>query len=105
MTLTQQLFKANTRLIKRIEEQLDSLDIDPEQTSLQKLYLFIDDYKINLTILKSKNSYNYLLTLDLGSNKILIKARFVFNEHTGKINIKEIIDNAHKIWRNSNETN
>lgn len=94
MTLTQQLFKANTRLIKRIEEQLDSLDIDPEQTRLQKLYLFIDDHMINLTILKSKNSYNYLFTLDLENDKILFRARFVFNEYTGKINIKEIYNNS-----------
>lgn len=94
MTLTQQLYKANIRLIKHIEQQLDSLELDPEQTRLQQLYLFIDDHMLNLSILKDRNSYNYSMALERENHHILFRARFVFNEHTGNVNIKDIYQNS-----------
>ena len=94
MKILEQIKKANQRLLKRIEQQIDLLDIDPEQTRLQQLYLFIDEHKLDLSILKSRSSYNYSMTLERENRNIIFRARFVFNEHSGNITIKEIYQNS-----------
>ena len=91
MKILEQIRKANDRLLKHIEHQIDLLDIDPENTNVQSFYVFIDDSSYVLHIIKHKHEYLYDFTLTnvIGN----IRACFKFNEYTGKINIIKTYEN------------
>ena len=91
MKILEQIEKANDRLIKHIEQSIDSLDIDQEKTTSQSFYMFIDDSSYVLHIIKHKHEYLYDFTLTNVVGKF--KACFKFNEHTGKVNIIRIYEN------------
>ena len=91
MKILEQLQKANHRLLKHIEQQIDSLDIDPENTNIQSFYMFIDDSSYVLQVIKQKHLYRYDFTLtNVVGN---FRACFKFNEYTGKINIIKTYEN------------
>ena len=91
MKILEQLRKANHRLLKHIEQQIDSLDIDPENTNVQSFYVFIDDSSYVLQIIKYRHAYRYDFTLTnvIGN----FRACFKFNEYTGKVNIIKTYEN------------
>lgn len=91
MKILEQLQKANHRLLKHIEKELDSLDIDPEFTYVQSFYMFIDDSSYVLQVIKQKHLYRYDFTLTnvIGN----LRACFKFNEYTGKVNIIKTYEN------------
>ena len=91
MKILEQIRKANDRLIKHIEQQIDSLDIDPENTNIQSFYMFIDDTSSVLDVIKQKHLYRYDITLTnfIGN----LRACFKFNEYTGKVRIIKIYEN------------
>ena len=95
MKILEQIKKANDRLIKHIEQSIDSLDIDQEKTTSQSFYVFIDDLNYVLRIVKQRHAYKYDFSLidvkdDVSS---IFRACFKFNEHTGKVNIIRIYEN------------
>ena len=91
MKILEQIRKANDRLIKHIEQSIDSLDIDQEKTTSQSFYMFIDDSSYVLQIIKHRDKYLYDFTLtNVVGN---IRACFKFNEYTGKVNIIRIYEN------------
>lgn len=95
MKILEQLQKANHRLLKHIEQQIDSLDIDPEQIQVHSYYMYIDDLNYVLRIVKQSNAYKYDFSLfdvedDVSS---IFRACFKFNEHTGKVNIIKTYEN------------
>ena len=91
MKILEQIRKANHRLLKHIEQQIDSLDIDPENTNVQSFYVFIDDSSYVLQIIKQKHLYRYDFTLtNVVGN---FRACFKFNEYTGKVNIIKTYEN------------
>ena len=57
MKILELIKKANDRLIKHIEQSIDSLDIDPEQIQVHSYYMYIDDLNYVLRIVKQKNAY------------------------------------------------
>ena len=95
MKILEQIEKANDRLIKHIEQSIDSLDIDPEQIQVHSYYMYIDDLNYVLRIVKQKHAYKYDFSLfdiedDVSS---IFRACFKFNEYTGKVNIIRIYEN------------
>lgn len=95
MKILEQIKKAHDRLIKHIEQSIDSLDIDPEQTSVHQYYMHIDDSRYILRIIKQRYAYKYDFSLidvedDVSS---IFRACFKFDEHTGKVNIIRIYEN------------
>ena len=91
MKILEQLQKANHRLLKHIEQSIDSLDIDQEKTKCQSFYMFIDDLSYVLSIIKQKHAYLYDFTL---TNSIgNFRACFKFDEHTGKVRIIKTYEN------------
>lgn len=91
MKILEQLKKANNRLLKHIEQQIDLLNIDPENTNVQSFYMYIDDTSSILSIIKHKQVYLYDFTL---TNSIgNFRACFKFDEHTGKVKITKIYEN------------
>ena len=91
MKILEQIEKANDRLIKHIEQSIDSLDIDQEKTTSQSFYMFIDDSSYVLHIIKHRDKYLYDFTLTNVVGKF--RACFKFNEYTGKVNIIRIYEN------------
>lgn len=91
MKILEQIKKANDRLIKHIEQSIDSLDIDPEQIQVQSYYMYIDDLSYVLQIIKHRDKYLYDFTLTNVVGKF--RACFKFNEHTGKVRIIKIYEN------------
>ena len=91
MKILEQIRKANQRLLKHIEQQIDLLDIDPEKTTSQSFYMFIDDSSYVLHIIKHRDKYLYDFTLTNVVGKF--RACFKFNEYTGKVNIIRIYEN------------
>lgn len=102
MKILEQLQKANHRLLKHIEQQIDSLDIDPENTNVQSFYVFIDDssyvlqiikyrhaYGVDADLLDGQDRYDFTLTNVIGN----LRACFKFNEYTGKVNIIKTYEN------------
>ena len=91
MKILEQIRKANDRLIKHIEQQIDLLDIDPENTNVQSFYMFIDDLSYVLQIIKHEHEYLYDFTLTnvVGNFRACIK----FNEYTGKVRIIKTYEN------------
>ena len=91
MKILEQLKKANQRLLKHIEQQIDLLDIDPENTNVQSFYMFIDDSSYVLQVIKQKHLYRYDITLTnfIGN----LRACFKFNEYTGKVRIIKTYEN------------
>ena len=91
MKILEQLQKANQRLLKHIEQQIDLLDIDPENTNVQSFYMFIDDTSSVLQVIKQKHLYRYDFTLTnfIGN----LRACFKFNEYTGKVRIIKTYEN------------
>ena len=91
MKILEQIRKANQRLLKHIEQQIDSLDIDPENTNVQSFYMFIDDTSSVLQVIKQKHLYRYDFTLTnfIGN----LRACFKFNEYTGKVRIIKTYEN------------
>ena len=91
MKILEQLQKANHRLLKHIEQQIDLLDIDPENTNVQSFYMFIDDTSSVLQVIKQKHLYRYDITLTnfIGN----LRACFKFNEYTGKVRIIKTYEN------------
>mgnify|MGYP006050113205 FL=1 len=91
MKILEQIRKANQRLIKHIEQQIDLLDIDPENTNVQSFRMFIDDTSSVLQVIKQKHLYRYDITLTnfIGN----LRACFKFNEYTGKVRIIKIYEN------------
>ena len=91
MKILEQLQKANHRLLKHIEQQIDSLDIDPENTNVQSFYMFIDNTSSVLEVIKQKHLYMYDITLTnfIGN----LRACFKFNEYTGKVRIIKTYEN------------
>ena len=91
MTIIEQIRKANQRLLKHIEQQIDLLDIDPENTNVQSFYMFIDDTSSVLQVIKQKHLYRYDITLTnfIGN----LRACFKFNEYTGKVRIIKTYEN------------
>ena len=95
MKILEQIRKAHDRLIKHIEQSIDSLEIDPEQTSVQSFYMHIDDLSYILRIIKQKHEYKYDFSLidvedDVSS---IFRACFKFDEYTGKVKIVKIYEN------------
>ena len=91
MKILEQIRKANQRLLKHIEQQIDLLDIDPENTNVQSFYMHIDDLSYVLSIIKQKHAYLYDFTL---TNSIgNFRACFKFDEHTGKVKIIKTYEN------------
>ena len=91
MKILEQIKKANDRLIKHIEQSIDSLDIDQEKTTSQSFYMFIDDSSYVLQVIKQKHLYRYDFTLtNVVGN---LRACFKFNEYTGKIRIIKTYEN------------
>ena len=91
MKILEQIRKANQRLIKHIEQQIDLLDIDQEKTISQSFYVFIDDSSYVLHIIKHRDKYLYDFTLTNVVGKF--RACFRFNEYTGKVNIIKTYEN------------
>ena len=91
MKILEQIEKANDRLIKHIEQSIDSLDIDQEKTTSQSFYMFIDDSSYVLHIIKHRDKYLYDFTLTNVVGKF--RACFKFNEYTGKVNIIKTYEN------------
>ena len=91
MKILEQLQKANHRLLKHIEQSIDSLDIDQEKTKCQSFYMFIDDLSYVLQIIKHEHEYLYDFTLTNVVGKF--RACFKLNEYTGKVNIIRIYEN------------
>ena len=91
MKILEQIRKANQRLLKHIEQQIDLLDIDQEKTTSQSFYMFIDDLSYVLQIIKHRDKYLYDFTLTNVAGKF--RACFKFNEYTGKVNIIRIYEN------------
>ena len=91
MKILEQIRKANQRLLKHIEQQIDLLDIDPENTNVQSFYMYIDDTSSVLQVIKQKHLYRYDLTLTnfIGN----LRACFKFNEYTGKVRIIKTYEN------------
>ena len=91
MKILEQLQKANHRLLKHIEQQIDLLDIDPENTNVQSFYVFIDDTSSVLQVIKYRHAYRYDFTLTnfIGN----LRACFKFNEYTGKVRIIKTYEN------------
>ena len=91
MKVLEQIKKANDRLIKHIEQQIDLLEIDPENTNVQSFYMFIDDTSSVLQVIKQKHIYRYDFTLTnfIGN----LRACFKFNEYTGKVRIIKTYEN------------
>ena len=91
MKILEQIRKANQRLLKHIEHQIDLLDIDPENTNVQSFYMFIDDTSSVLQVIKQKHPYRYDFTLTnfIGN----LRACFKFNEYTGKVRIIKTYEN------------
>ena len=91
MTIIEQIRKANQRLLKHIEQQIDLLDIDPENTNVQSFYMFIDNTSSVLEVIKQKHLYRYDITLTnfIGN----LRACFKFNEYTGKVRIIKTYEN------------
>ena len=91
MKILEQIRKANQRLLKHIEQQIDLLDIDPENTNVQSFYMFIDDTSSVLQVTKQKHLYRYDFTLTnfIGN----FRACFKFNEYTGKVRIIKTYEN------------
>lgn len=91
MKILEQIRKANQRLLKHIEQQIDLLDIDPENTNVQSFYMFIDDTSSVLQVIKQKHLYRYDFTLTnfIGN----LRACFKFNEYTGKVRIIKTYEN------------
>ena len=91
MKILEQIRKANQRLLKHIEQQIDLLDIDPENTNVQSFYMFIDDTSSVLQVIKQKHLYRYDFTL---TNSIgNFRACFKFDEYTGKVRIIKTYEN------------
>ena len=91
MKILEQIKKANDRLIKHIEKELDLLEIDVEKTTSHSFYMHIDDLSYVLSIIKQKHEYLYDFTL---TNSIgNFRACFKFDEHTGKVKIAKIYEN------------
>ena len=91
MKILEQIKKANDRLIKHIEQSIDLLDIDPENTNVQSFYIFIDDLSYVLSIIKHRQEYLYDFTFINVVNNF--RACFKFDEYTGKVNIIRIYEN------------
>ena len=91
MKILEQIRKANQRLLKHIEQQIDLLDIDQEKTKSQSFYMFIDDLSYVLQIIKHEHEYLYDFTLTNVVGKF--RACFKFNEYTCKVNIIRIYEN------------
>ena len=91
MKILEQIKKANHRLLKHIEQQIDLLDIDPENTNVQSFYMYIDDTSSVLQVIKQKHLYRYDITLTnvIGN----LRACFKFNEYTGKVRIIKTYEN------------
>lgn len=91
MKILEQIRKANQRLLKHIEQQIDLLDIDPENKNVQSFYMFIDDTSSVLQVIKQENLYRYDITLTnfIGN----LRACFKFNEYTGKVRIIKTYEN------------
>lgn len=91
MKIIEQIRKANQRLLKHIEQQIDLLDIDPENKNVQSFYMYIDDTSSVLQVIKQKHLYRYDITLTnfIGN----LRACFKFNEHTGKVRIIKTYEN------------
>ena len=91
MKILEQIRKANQRLLKHIEQQIDLLDIDPENTNVQSFYMYIDDTSSVLQVIKQKHLYRYDFTLTnvIGN----LRACFKFDKYTGKVNIIKTYEN------------
>ena len=57
MKILEQIRKAHDRLIKHIEQSIDLLEIDPENTNVKSFYIHIDDLSYVLSIIKHKQVY------------------------------------------------
>ncbi len=91
MKILEQIRKANDRLIKHIEKELDLLEISTEFIYVQSFYMHIDDLSYVLSIIKQKHVYLYDFTL---TNVVgIFRACFKFDEHTGKVKITKIHEN------------
>ena len=91
MKILEQIRKANQRLLKHIEQQIDLLEIDVEKTTQHSFYIHIDDLSYVLSIIKHKQVYLYDFTL---TNSIgNFRACFKFDEYTGKVRITKIYEN------------
>ena len=91
MKILEQIRKANQRLLKHIEQQIDLLEIDVEKTTSHSFYMHIDDLSYVLQIIKHEHEYLYDFTLTNVVGKF--RACFKFNEYTGKVNIIRIYEN------------
>ena len=85
MKILEQIRKANQRLLKHIEQQIDLLEIDVEKTTSHSFYIHIDDLSYVLSIIKHKQVYLYDFTLTNSVGNF--RACFKFDEHTGKVKI------------------
>ena len=95
MKILEKIKKAHDHLIKHIEQSIDLLEIDPEQTSVHQYYMHIDDLRYILRIIKQRHAYEYDFSLidvedDVSS---IFRACFKFDEHTEKVKIIKIYEN------------
>ena len=95
MKILEQIKKAQDRLVKHIEESIDLLEIDPEQTSVHQYYMHIDDLRYILRIIKQRHEYLYDFSLIAVDDEVssIFRAFFKFDEYTGKVKIVKIYEN------------
>lgn len=95
MKILDQLKKANDKLFQHIEKQIDLLEIDPEQTTIHKHYIHIDDLRYVLRIVKQRHNYLYDFSLNIVTDDVssIFRACFKFDEFTGKVKITKIYEN------------
>ena len=95
MKILEQIRKANDRLIKHIEQQIDLLEVDPEQTTIHNHYINIDDLSYVLRIVKQRYNYLYDFSLNIVTDEVssIFRACFEFDEFTGKAKITKIYEN------------
>ena len=95
MKILEQIKKANQRLIKHIEQSIDLLNIDTEQTKIHKHYMYIDDLNYALRILKQRHAYKYDFSLIAVEDDVssIFRGCFKFDECPGKIKIIKTYEN------------
>lgn len=95
MKILEQIRKANDRLVKHIEQSIDLLEVDPEQTKIHKHYMHIDDLRYILRIIKQRHEYLYDFSLIAVEDEVssIFRACFKFDEYTGKVKIVKIYEN------------
>ena len=95
MKILEQIRKANQRLLKHIEQQIDLLEIDVEKTTSHSFYIHIDDLSYVLRIIKQKHVYKYDFSLIAIQDDVssIFRGCFKFDEYTGKVKIVKIYEN------------